>query len=73
MLTLDQIESMIDAVDQVSVYAYRDKALIDMMYACGARISELSLIKLSSFDRKGLLRFLAKVATSDWSRWVVSW
>lgn len=60
VLALPQIEAMIAAVAQFSQYPYRDQALLEAMYSCGCRISELSNLRLSSFDRSGLVKIVGK-------------
>ncbi|MBD5425424.1 MAG: tyrosine recombinase [Bacteroides sp.] len=40
VLSVDEIDAMIDAIDSASPQALRDRALIETLYGCGLRVSE---------------------------------
>lgn len=47
VLTVEQIDSMEAAIDLSTTYGHRDKAIVEMLYSCGLRVSELCNLKLS--------------------------
>lgn len=50
VLTLDQIVSLLESFDLNKPLDIRNRAIIETMYACGLRISELCLLKTSNID-----------------------
>lgn len=56
-----QIEQLIEAVDQNMPLGRRDRAMIELLYASGLRISELTGARLENFNREeGILRVTGK-------------
>ena len=56
-----QIEQRIEAVDQNIPLGRRDRAMIELLYASGLRISELTGARLENFNREeGILRVTGK-------------
>ena len=56
-----QIEQLIEAVDQNVPLGRRDRAMIELLYASGLRISELTGARLENFNREeGILRVTGK-------------
>lgn len=57
VLTVDEIDAMLDAVDQESATGLRNRAIIETMYGCGLRVSELCNLEISriDFDRRFLV------------------
>ncbi len=49
VLTLEEIEKIISAIDLSHEQGHRNKAIIETLYACGVRVSELISMKLSDF------------------------
>ncbi len=47
VLTLDEIDSIIAAVDLSMLEGQRNRAMIEMMYSCGLRVSELCNLRMS--------------------------
>lgn len=47
VLALEEIDSMINAIDLSSVEGLRNRAIIETMYSCGLRVSELCSLRLS--------------------------
>ncbi len=50
ILTVEEIDSMLNAVEMYKPEAQRNKAIIEMLYSCGLRVSELINIKLSNIN-----------------------
>ncbi|MFC1475178.1 site-specific tyrosine recombinase XerD [Candidatus Zixiibacteriota bacterium] len=49
-LTVAEIEQIIDSIDLKSKNGLRDRAIIELLYGCGLRISELINLKLSDIE-----------------------
>ena len=47
VLALEEIDSMINAIDLSAVEGQRNRAIIETMYSCGLRVSELCSLRLS--------------------------
>ena len=50
VLSVDDIDEMIDAVDLESPTGRRNRAIIETLYGCGLRVSELCNLELSRID-----------------------
>lgn len=50
ILTVEEIDSMLGAVEMFKPEGQRNKAIIEMLYSCGLRVSELISIKLSNIN-----------------------
>lgn len=50
VLSVDEIDAMIDAVDLESPTGRRNRAIIETLYGCGLRVSELCNLELSRID-----------------------
>jgi integrase/recombinase XerD len=61
VLTFSEIEKIIDSIDVSSAEGTRNKAIIETLYSCGLRVSELVNLKLSGlyFD-VGYIRVIGK-------------
>lgn len=60
-LTELEIEMLLDAPDIDTAYGLRDKAMLELMYASGLRVSELINIELGQIDlRVGVVKILGK-------------
>ena len=61
VLSVDEVVSIIDAVDTSSWMGLRDKALLEVLYGCGLRVSEAVGLKVSClyFD-EGFVRVIGK-------------
>lgn len=53
ILTPDEVQNMIDAVEEKSPHAFRDRAIIELLYASGLRVSELSTLNISNVNIPG--------------------
>ena len=61
VLSEEEISSIIKAVDDAYQFAKRDKAIIEMLYSCGIRVSELCDLETSNlFIDDDLLRVMGK-------------
>lgn len=59
-LTINEINKLLE-IDCHTPYDYRDKAMIELLYATGARISELVNLKISNIDfTNDLIRVIGK-------------
>lgn len=61
VLSVQEVFAILDSVDVSTVQGIRDKAILEVLYGCGLRVSELVGLKMSSlyFD-EGLLRVIGK-------------
>lgn len=48
VLDIDEIDAMIQAIDHSSDAGHRNRAMIETLYACGLRVSELINLKISN-------------------------
>ena len=61
VLRTDETEELLAVVDTESPLGLRDRAMIELLYGSGLRVSELVSLELAAFDaRAGLLRVLGK-------------
>ena len=61
ILSAGEIEKIISAVDLSTPLGHRNKAIIEVLYGCGLRVSELVGLKISQvFFRQGYVRVLGK-------------
>ena len=60
VLSPEQIEAMIQKVGEDSDFPYRDRAMLDMLYSCGCRVSEVSILRRQSLARPGLVKIHGK-------------
>lgn len=50
VLTVEEIDAMLEMVDTESVTGLRNRAIIETMYGCGLRVSELCNLEISRID-----------------------
>lgn len=61
ILSVEEIDSMLNAVEMYKPEGQRNKAIIEMLYSCGLRVSELIGIKLSNINfRSGVIKIDGK-------------
>ena len=61
VLSEEEIDSVIGSVDTASWQGKRDKAILEVMYGCGLRVSEAAGLKLSAlFLEQGFIRIIGK-------------
>lgn len=60
-LSIEEVEAMIDEVDLSKPEGERNRAIMEVLYGCGLRVSELIKLKISDiYPREGYLRILGK-------------
>lgn len=61
VLTVDEIDRIISAADLSTPEGQRDRAIVEVLYSCGLRVSELcNLCESEVFRAEGFLRVLGK-------------
>ena len=61
VLTYEEIQKMIDSIDLSQPNGHRNKAMIEVMYGCGLRVSELINLQISDiYKEDGFLRVFGK-------------
>ncbi len=61
LLTTAEIDRIIAAIDADSAKGKRDRAMLEMLYSCGLRVSELTSLRLSDlFFGEGYVRVIGK-------------
>ncbi|MBH09975.1 MAG: hypothetical protein CMG74_06405 [Candidatus Marinimicrobia bacterium] len=61
ILSVDDVEKIINAIDPKSKYHNRDRAIIEILYSCGLRVSEMCDLKLRNlFLEDDLIRVMGK-------------
>lgn len=61
VLSVDEIDELIGAIDLSQPEGQRNKAIIETLYSCGLRVSELINLKISnSYLNKGFIRVIGK-------------
>lgn len=62
-LAIDDVVQLVEAPDLPTALSFRDRAVLELLYATGIRVSELVGLDLGDMDlREGLLRVLGKGA-----------
>jgi len=60
-LSVEEISTILDGIDPQSKNYFRNKAILEVLYGCGLRVTECVNLKLSQFYfEDGLLRILGK-------------
>lgn len=61
VLNIEEIANIISAIDMSDDLGHRNRAIIETLYACGLRVSELINLKLSSyFPDQGIVKVIGK-------------
>ena len=61
VLSYEEIQKMLDSIDLSEPNGHRDKAMIELLYACGLRVSELIGLQISDiFKEDGFIRVVGK-------------
>lgn len=61
ILTVKEVDDMLDAVDMNRMEGPRNKAIVEMLFSCGLRVSELVNLKLSNVNfRLGIVKVEGK-------------
>jgi len=60
-LTVDEINNILEAIDMSKTFAYRNRAMIEILYACGLRVSEMTGLRMDQiFVDEGFIRVIGK-------------
>ena len=61
VLTVEEIDAMLATFDMTTSKGCRDSAMVEVLYSCGLRVSELTSLKISDlFFGEGYIRVLGK-------------
>lgn len=61
ILTVEEIDSILNAVEMYKPEGQRNKAIIETLYSCGLRVSELINVKISNINfRMGTIKIEGK-------------
>lgn len=61
ILTLDEIDQLLGSIDLSQPEGQRNKAILETLYSCGLRVSELIYLRLSNlYFNKGFIRVIGK-------------
>lgn len=61
VLNYEEIQQMIESIDLSTPHGHRNKAMIEVMYGCGLRVSELITLQISNiYSEDGFLRLIGK-------------
>lgn len=61
VLTLQEIDALIDAIDLSSPQGHRNRAMLETLYSCGLRVSELCNLKISNlYFKEGFIKVEGK-------------
>lgn len=61
ILTIEEIDSILNAVEMYKPEGQRNKAIIETLYSCGLRVSELISVKISNINfRMGVIKIEGK-------------
>ena len=67
VLSLEEIDAMIAQIDMSKPEGHRNRAIIEMLYGSGLRVSELTELRLSHIYRQeGYMRILGKGSKQRW-------
>jgi integrase/recombinase XerC len=60
-LDIDQVTTLVEAPQDAEKHALRDRAILEMLYSCGLRVSELTGLAIGDIDLAGgMVRVLGK-------------
>jgi integrase/recombinase XerD len=61
VLSIEEIDKLISAIDMSKAEGHRNKAILETLYSCGLRVSELVNLKFSDlFFEEGFIRVIGK-------------
>ncbi len=60
-LSIEEVDALLNAIDLSKPEGHRNKAIIETLYSCGLRVSELTHLKFSTlFFKQGFIRVIGK-------------
>ena len=60
-LSVEEIDAMVKAIDMARPLAHRDRAMLETLYGCGLRVSELCTLQMSRLHfEEGFIRVVGK-------------
>lgn len=60
-LSIEEIDAMVEAIDMSRALAHRDRAMLETLYGCGLRVSELCTLRISRIHAEdGFVRVVGK-------------
>ncbi len=61
VLTLKEVDQLLDSIDTSTAKGRRDSAMLEVLYSCGLRVSELTSLRMSDlFFGEGYIRVVGK-------------
>jgi len=61
VLTVEEMNQLLNAIDMSEAHAHRNRAMLETLYACGLRVSEMINLKLSNFYKDvGFIKVIGK-------------
>ena len=61
VLTVDEVEAIINVIDLSTPEGHRNRAMLEVMYGCGLRVSEAITLRISNlFFEEGFIKVLGK-------------
>lgn len=61
VLSVEEVDALIDSTDGSTLTGLRDRALLEVMYGCGLRVSEAAALKCSDvFEKEAFVRVIGK-------------
>ncbi|MBR0173955.1 MAG: tyrosine recombinase XerD [Bacteroidales bacterium] len=61
VLSVDEVTAIIEGVDTRSWNGVRDRAILEILYGCGLRVSEVCSLKISNvYETEGFVRIIGK-------------
>ena len=61
VLTYDEVKAILDSVDLSKPDGHRNRAMLEVLYSCGLRVSELVNLHISEiFSKEGFVRIIGK-------------
>ncbi len=61
VLSIDEMQEVLHAIDMSKPHAQRNRAMLETLYACGLRVSELTGLKLTNFFHdQGYIKVIGK-------------